>query len=98
MELVNVSQLRPGQVLASAVRNPNGVVLCPAGFELTEAAISRIRNAKVESAVIVGTLGPGPKVEERLQALEDRFQGVDDPLLLQVKATLVKRFHAMRME
>lgn len=98
MELVNVSQLRPGLILATAIRNKGGAVLCPAGMQLTKVIIERIRNAGVESAVVEGTVGDGPKIEERLAALEARFTGIDDPILLQIKATIENRFHAMKME
>lgn len=98
MELVNVSQLKPGQILASAVTNPMGVMLCPAGFRLTEAAIGRLVNAGIESVVVEGTNRRAQDIDSRMEQLQNRFEGIDDPVLLQLKATIENRFQAMRLE
>jgi len=88
MELVNVHQLKPGDVVAAAVTNSLGAVLCPMGFTLTADAIERLINAGVESAAIEGGRSTGLTIEERLAQLEDRFQGISDPVLLQIKASI----------
>ena len=87
MELVNVAQLAPGQVTATAVTSPHGAVLCPAGFTLTAAAIQRIGDAGVES-VVVEHVAHRPDVSRRLEQLDERFADIDDPILLQLKATV----------
>ena len=92
MELVNISQLQPGHVVASAVQNAQGAVLCPHGFKLTEEAIARLKQAGVESVVIMGGLAKGPDVKERLQALDARFSHVDDVHLLEIKKVLEQYF------
>jgi len=97
MELVTIDQARPGHVVAVAVTNAAGARLCPVGFRLTEAAIERLRNAGVQSVVIEGVLAQGPSVEERLSALERRFQGIDDPILLQLKATIENRLETIAL-
>lgn len=95
MELVSVQQLRPGDVVAAPVTNPFGAVLCPVGFCLSEAAIERLLNAGVESIAIEGSRKAGPTLEECLVALENRFAGVSDPVLLQFKA-IVSQYHRSR--
>ncbi len=98
MELVNVSQLQPGQVLAAPVTTTLGALLCPAGYRLTEAAILRIRNSGIDSVVIEGATRRAQNIDERLDLLRQRFEGIDDPILLQLKATMENRFQAMRLE
>ena len=98
MELVSITVARPGQVLARAVINPTGATLCPAGFRLTADVLTRLRNAGVESLLIEGDNPQGPRLEERIEALRQRFQRVDDPILLQIQATIERRLNLMRLE
>jgi hypothetical protein len=98
MELVSITVARPGQILARAVTNPTGATLCPAGYRLTPDVLARLRNAGVESLLIEGDNPRGPRVEERIEALRRRFEGVDDPILLQIEATIERRLNLMRLE
>jgi hypothetical protein len=98
MELLSINAVRAGQVLARAVANASGATLCPPGFRLTEASIERLRNAGVESVVIEGGEGKVASPQERLAALRRRFQGIDDPILLQIKATIENRLNFMGLE
>lgn len=98
MYLVSIAQLKPGQILAKAVTNASGAVLCPSGYRLTETAIGRLRNAGVESVVVEGGEHGGPTLEERIEALKVRFQGVEDPIMLQIKATVEKRLNWFLLE
>lgn len=99
MELVTIEQLRPGQVVATAVTMSGGAVLCPMGFKLTAAAIERLRNAGVDAVVIEGSPSlDASQLDERLDGLRDRFTGVDDPILLQLKATIEHRLNCMKLE
>jgi hypothetical protein len=91
--------VRPGQVVAKAVTNANGAVLCPTGFELTEAAIARLKQSGIESVILEGEGEAGEdNYEERIEALEDRFREVEDPLLLQLKAAIEKRLRFFTVE
>lgn len=99
MELVDINVAKPGQVIARAVINQGGAVLCPPGFRLTEAALARLKGAGVESLVIeVNETNPGVALQERIDLLGKRFQGVDDPLMLQLQATIEKRLKFLLME
>jgi hypothetical protein len=97
MQLVSVATLSPGQVLAAPVTNSGGAILCPAGFTLTESAISRLRNAGIEFASIEGDAGGGDDAatQARLESLEKRFGGVSDPLLLELKDAVAARLHSI---
>lgn len=97
MELINISSVRPGQVIAKAVTNTDGAVLCPPGFLLTAAVIERLRSSGVESVVLESAPVGEAGIRERLAQLETRFAGVDDPVLLQVKATIERRLQLMLM-
>jgi hypothetical protein len=98
LELLNISQLRPGQTIAKAVTNSGGAVLCPPGFKLTEAAIRSLQNAGIESVIVEEVPDPGPGIQERIDALHNRFEGIDDPIMLQLKATIENRLQFLRLE
>lgn len=98
MELLNIAQLKPGHTLAKAVTNASGAVLCPPGFRLTETAIKRLRNAGVEAVIVESLEDKAPLIQERLKELERRFKGIDDPILLQLKATITNRLNFMEVE
>jgi hypothetical protein len=90
MEFIPVTSARVGDVLARAVTNPSGAVLCPQGFVLTAEVISRLASAGVESVCVSGGIDLGPTPEERIDALEQRFGGVTDPVLLEIKGVVEK--------
>lgn len=98
MELVSIERLRPGQTLAKAVTNAGGAILCPPGYRLTETAIGRLRNAGVESVIVESFEDKAPEIQARLTALHDRFQGIDDPIMLQLKAAIENRLNFMKLE
>ncbi len=95
---VNIAEAQPGLVLAKAVVGPGGAVLCPAGFELTEAAIARLASAGTASVVVQGETEDTGELRKRIEALESRFQGIHDPILLQVKAAAEGRLKAFLQE
>lgn len=98
MELISIERLRPGQTLAKAVTNAGGAILCPPGFRLTEMVIGRLKNAGIESVIIESFEDKTPEVQARLSALQDRFQGIDDPIMLQLKAAVENRLNFMKFE
>ena len=98
MRRINVKFLRPGQVLADAVTNSGGAVLCPMGYTLTDKAIERLKNAGAVSVWIEGDPDAGPDVDKLEAKLNKRFEGIDDPVLLRIKALLQKRFDLLRAE
>jgi len=99
MYLVSISDLTPGQVLAKGVTNETGAVLCPPGFKLTDAAIERLKNAGVESVIVEGSDEDGGEAyRNRLDELRVRFEGIDDPIMLQLKAVIEKRLNFMALQ
>ena len=98
MRNVNIQFLSAGQVVADAVTNANGAVLCPMGFTLTEQAIGRLKNAGVRSIWIEGNNKPTIDIGARQTELDKRFSGVSDPVLIGIKVILEKRLQRLKDE
>ncbi len=98
MILVSIDELKPGQVVARAVTNAGGAVLCPPGFELNETTIERLKRAGVDAVLLEMPGVSNERVEERLAELHRRFAGIEDPILLQIKATIEKRLNFMLLQ
>ena len=98
MYLVRISEVKPGQVLAKAVVTGGGAVLCPAGFRLTETSVQRLANAGIESLLVEGDSGDTSELQRRMEAVEARFRGIDDPIMMQIKATVEQRLKWLLLE
>ena len=97
LQLINISQLKPGLTVASAVTNDGGAVLCPVGFKLTETAIERLSNAGVDSVIVEVNEQQNEELKLRLDSLDDRFRDIDDPIMLQIKATVEQRLNFLKI-
>lgn len=95
MYLVPVGQLEPGQVVARAVVNASGAVLCPPGLALTQTTIDRLTSAGVENVAIEGSDVSVERIQGRIQALEVRFTGVNAPLALELKRAIESQLQSM---
>lgn len=95
MELVDIASTQPGHVIAQAVTNPDGLILCPPGFRLTEAAIDRLRRVGVVSVAVVQSGGAQARIQTRLAQLDARFRGIEDPLMLRIREVIKVRLEAM---
>ena len=98
MSRISLASAQPGQVLAQPVTNAIGAILCPAGHHLTEETIARLHTAGIKTIEIVGGQSDAPTPAERIEALEHRFDGIDDPILLQIKAAIKKRLTLIQLE
>lgn len=98
MELLSIDKLKAGHIVASAVTNKGGAVLVPPGFKLTEQAIERLRNAGVEGIIVEETRAARPDLDARIEGVSKRFEGIDDPILLQLKATILRRLNLIKLE
>ena len=98
MRSVDVKFLRPGQIVADVVKNASGAVLCPIGFTLTDQAIRGLKNARVATVWIEGSSKPHVDIEARCAALNARFAGIEDPVLLAIKSILEDRIDRLREE
>ncbi len=95
MYLVSVGELEPGQVVAKAVTNASGAVLCPPGLELTQAIIDRLVNAGIDHVAIEGGATDVARVQERIDSLNTRFSGVTDSLLIKLKEAMETRLRTL---
>ena len=95
---LSIDDLQPDHVVAQPVTTAQGAVLCPRGFRLTDTTINRLRNAGVENVMVEGGDPEGPSPEERLEQLEQRFAGIDDPILLQIKAAVRTYLNTLELE
>ena len=98
MRNIDVKFLRSGHVLADPVANSSGAILCPMGYQLTDIAIQRLKNAGVLRVTIEGNPYSGPSIEFLTDRLEKRFQGIEDPRLLEIKGLIATRIDAIREE
>jgi hypothetical protein len=85
--LLPVADLKPGQILAEDVTNENGMILCSAGFELTENAIARLKRAGISAAVVRGSTDPAV-MERRLAEVRARFEGNGNPALTGIQRAI----------
>lgn len=96
MVSISIHAAKVGQVIAQPVTNKNGAILCPAGFTLNASVIERLKNAGVDSLAVEGGAPTGPSIDERLSMLEQRFAGVSDPMLLQLKGIIQRRLTKLK--
>ena len=90
MRRLYLSEAAPGDVIAEPVVNERGMVILPKGAELTPPVIGRLQKMNVTDIVVEGDdpNAPPPKtLEELLQDLDDRFQGLDQhSVMMEIKA------------
>lgn len=88
MQRLPLSFIRPGMKTYEEVLDSQGRVLCGKGIEITEEMLKRFQDLGVSYITVEGTPVKLPwekSLDEELQALEDRFKGVEDETLLQIK-------------
>jgi hypothetical protein len=95
MPKIPLSKVQPGQRIARAVVNANGVVMVQPGTELTSTMIERLRSVGVDAVVVAsgdGSTEPSKPVEERLRELDARFAGHEnDPVMMQIKDVIARQ-------
>ncbi|MCS7199825.1 MAG: hypothetical protein N2327_02790 [Caldimicrobium sp.] len=88
MQRLPLSFIRPGMRTYEEVLDSQGRVLCGKGIEITEEMLKRFQDLGVSYITVEGTPVKLPwekSLDEELQALEERFKGVEDETLLQIK-------------
>ncbi|MCS7278952.1 MAG: hypothetical protein NZ530_02700 [Thermodesulfobacteriaceae bacterium] len=95
MQRLPLSYIKPGMKTFEEVVDANGRVLCGKGIELTEEHIKRFYELGVNFVTVEGhpvNLPWEKTLEEELQALNKRFEGIKDPTLLEIKKILEEFF------
>ncbi len=90
MKLVTLGHAEAGQIIARDLTNSSGGVLCSKGTILTERLIERLRKAQVPGVYVER---PMTREDEearkaRLGQMRARFRGVEDPVMLEIKAII----------
>lgn len=88
-----LSDVKSGDVLTQPASTPTGMVLLPAGTELTDRHLERLAAVGV---VMVSVRRTGPEAEAealaKRQAIEDRFLGHEhDPLMQELKTLVLSQ-------
>jgi|YelNatPaOPRAMG01_1025707.scaffolds.fasta_scaffold84548_2 hypothetical protein len=94
MQRLPLSYIRPGMRTYEEVIDANGRVLCGKGVELTEEHIRKFEEFGVSFITVEGNPIKLPwekTLEEELKDLEERFKGITDENLLEIKR-LFKEF------
>jgi len=94
MQRLPLSYIKPGMKIYEEVIDANGRVLCGKGIELTEDHIKRFEEFGVNFVTVEGNSVKLPwekSLEEELKELEERFEGITDKTLLEIKK-LLKEF------
>lgn len=94
MQRLPLSYIKPGMKTYEEVIDANGRVLCGKGIELTEDHIKRFEDFGVNFVTVEGNPVKLPwekSLEEELKELEERFEGITDKNLLEIKK-LLKEF------
>ena len=101
MRRLYLSEVAPGDVIAKPVVNDRGMVILPRGAELTAPVIGRLQKMNVTDIVVEGEdpSAPPPKtLEELLQDLDDRFQGLDQDLVMMEIKTIAREHLVARQD
>ena len=100
MQRILLAQAAPGMILAKEIFNPDGMVLCGAGTELSEALIARLASMDVVDVTVEGhpVVIEGEKtLREELHDIDLRFQRVEDIApLMYLKKRIQARLAASR--
>ncbi|WP_022854880.1 MULTISPECIES: hypothetical protein [Thermodesulfobacterium] len=91
MQRLPLAYIIPGMKTYEEVVDANGRTLCGKGVELTEEHLKRFQEFGVQFITVEGLKVRLPwekTLEEELEGLEKRFEGISDPVLLNIKEVL----------
>lgn len=98
METIPIRHLRAGYIVAQAVKSPQGALLCAPGHRLSELSLGRLVRAGVKSVAVEGHRSTRLELDARIEALGERFQGVQDSRLLELKQAVLVCLQQLRSE
>lgn len=84
---IPIEQAKPGMKILKDVINEAGMVILPAGRELTESLIDKLSMMNISFVYVEGEKEMPPK-EEVLEEIEKRFKKADNPYTLLIKRAL----------
>lgn len=91
---IPIDRAKAGMILAKDLINEAGIVVVPAGKELTESLINKLSRMNIDVIYVEGEVSLPPK-EIVFSELEKRFQKINDNLTLLVKQALKEHLEEM---
>lgn len=91
---ISIDRAKAGMILAQDVINEAGIVVVPAGKELTDSLISKLSRMNIDVVYIEGEKTLPPK-EVVFSELEKRFQKINDNPTLLIKQALKEHLEEM---
>jgi hypothetical protein len=88
---ISIDKAKPGMKLAQEIINDTGMIIVPAGIELTHSLIDKLARMNIDFLYVEGKRQLPPK-EEVLRELEERFKKINDPQTLLIKQALKEHF------
>lgn len=84
---IPISKAKPGMKILKDIVNEAGMVVVPAGRELTDSLINKLLTMNIEFVYVEGKKEMPPK-EEVFEEIEKKFKKVSDPYTLLIKRAL----------
>ncbi|MGB9710286.1 MAG: hypothetical protein ACPLZA_02155 [Thermodesulfovibrio sp.] len=84
---ISINKAKPGMKILKDIVNEAGMVVVPAGKELTEALIDRLFMMNIDFLYVEGKKEMPPK-EEVFKEIEERFKKATDSYTLLIKTIL----------
>lgn len=91
---ISIDKAKPGMTLAQDVINEAGMIVVPAGKELTDSLINKLSRMNIDIIYIKGERILPPK-EEVFSELEERFKKINDNPTLLIKQALKQHIEEM---
>lgn len=91
---ISIDRAKAGMILAQDVINEAGMVIVPAGKELTDSLIAKLSRMNIDVIYIKGEKNLPPK-EEVFNELEKRFQKITDNPTLLIKQAIKDHLEEM---
>ncbi len=91
---ISIDRAKAGMILAQDVINEAGMVIVPAGKELTDSLIAKLSRMNIDVIYIKGEKNLPPK-EEVFSELEKRFQKITDNPTLLIKQAIKDHLEEM---
>ncbi|MEJ5227843.1 hypothetical protein [Thermodesulfovibrio sp.] len=88
MKKISIDRVKPGMKIVKEVMNEAGMVVVPAGKELTESLINKLTMMDIQHVYVEGERDLPPK-DDVLREIEIRFKRIDDPITLNIKRALL---------
>lgn len=91
---ISIDRAKPGMKLVQDVINESGMIVVPAGKELTESLIGKLQKMNIDVIYVEGKRVLPPK-EEVFNEFEKRFKKISDNPTLLIKQALKEHLEEM---